>query len=150
MRYGVGPEGSEAYDRMRHSKPVLPVTTPPSRHVLSISVLGKIVLQILINKCIFYEEINWDCFTLLNSKDLSQGTGKEALIFSQSDQFRGFSRQRLHPSPWPIKWLQTFLSDLIIDIIYIYKDKSSCLITVFEILVQYCFIKDSSANTLLF
>ena len=31
---------------------------------------------------------------------------------------------------------------------YIHKDKSSCLITVFEILVQ-SFVKDSSANTLL-
>ena len=27
-----------------------------------------------------------------------------------------------------------------------HKDKSSCLITVFEILVQNCFVKDSSAN----
>ena len=31
---------------------------------------------------------------------------------------------------------------------YFYKDKSSCLIC--EILVQYCFVKDSSANTLYF
>ena len=30
---------------------------------------------------------------------------------------------------------------------HVYKNKSSCLITVFEILVQYCFVKDSSANT---
>ena len=30
-----------------------------------------------------------------------------------------------------------------------HKDKSSCLITVFEILVQICFVKDSSANPIL-
>ena len=73
------------------------------------------VFQILINKCFYCGEINLDCITLLNSNVLSQGRGKLDLILSQSDQFRGFSRQRLHPSPCPRRWLQTFLSSLKID-----------------------------------
>ena len=40
--------------------------------------------------------------------------------------------------------VSTVAMRVLLDLIH--KDKSSCLITVFEILVQICFVKDSSAN----